>query len=554
MPLVVLGAILYYIFYIEIPELTQRNLSYAATHLASEIEGDFYTFGLKDAKTFFDTYELSDLNHLLTWFPGVLISFIEYPEVKAINYSNENGHVTKDPEIISKEFTAEIKNIITQKKYPYYGKLNLPQGKAYIFLQPIYLKGKLSGFIVAHQNQSYLSFILSDLFRVTGSVVLLLLLAGVGYGIHYLFLVDRRTIALTKSNWDLQRKLKAVLESAQIGVILIDREKTISYVNPMAEEFFKIISAEAIGKKYEEFIKNFLLTDDKTKSSLLIHTLQTGNPVLKKQITFKVDGKVRFGEVCTGVIYNFLGQMEGAFLLIQDITEKKQIEELNVKNQQLAAAGEIMSELTHELKNSFMVLKGLSKLCQDGRPELKMLDEEINRLYHLTLESLNLTKAYRAKKERIDFYKLVVESLALIDKEARKQKVKVETFLHYPPYFYGDRNLLKQALLNVFLNAVEAMEGGGCLKVYLDYNIKSKEMILTVADNGPGIPTELLQKVNQPFFTTKENGTGLGLPFTKRVVEFHLGKLTIKSEVGKGTWVIITLPVEEAMHGKAQVV
>ncbi|ABB14941.1 sensory box histidine kinase [Carboxydothermus hydrogenoformans Z-2901] len=551
LPLVVQGTVMYYFLYLEIPELSEKNLTYVAVHMAKEIEKDLTDIDINNL----EIAELNEINLILTHFPDMMISFIKYPNLEIIaHYSNKNGKLAKDNEIIGGVLTGEVKDIIIKKRYPYFGKLSLADGKAYVYLQPVYVKGELVGFVLTHQNRNYLSVVVGEILRLTGTVLFLMLLVGIGYSLHYVFLNDRRTIALTKSNWDLQRKLNAVLENAQTGIVLVDRDLTITYINPMAEDFFKISFAEAVGKQYDEFIKSYIITDEEKKSSFLVHTLKTGNTVYKKTITFKVLGEMRLGEVCTGIIQNNLGQIDGAFLFIQDITDKRQKEELAAKTLQLAAAGEIMSELTHELKNAFMVLTGLSKLCQDGRPELKMLDEEINRLYRLTTDFLSLTRAYRAKKERFDFQQLVVEVLALVDKEARKQKVKIETFLHYPPYLKGDRNLLKQALLNVLLNAVEAMEGGGVLKVYLDYNVKSQEIVLTVADSGPGIPPEILQKICQPFFTTKERGTGLGLPFTKRVVEYHLGKLMIKSEVGKGTWVIITLPVEENIHEKVQVV
>ena len=556
LPLVILGALLHYLFFTEIPEQTKKNLSFIAEHLAGNLEENLTVRGIKDPQIFFATLspkELTELKQFLSYFPEAMISFVSYPEGKVVaHFSNKNGQLNKDSELINKEATADLRDIIVKKKYPFYGRINLSEGKVYTYLQPVHLQGRLLGFYVIHQNKKLTSLGHNDITGIVGFALLLLLFGGIGYSLHYIFRSDYLTRDLVKSNWDLQRKLNAVLENALTGIIMINRQKAITYINPMAEKILKVKAETVLGKNYEDFVKKYLLSN--TNKSLLIETLDTGKPVFRKEITFKVNGEVKFGEVCTGVVFNILGQIDGAFLFIQDITEKRQKEELNAKNQQLAAAGEILAELTHELKNAFMVLRGLSKLCQDGRPELKMLDEEITRLYRLTQESLSLAKTHRAKRERFDFHNLVVETLALIDKEAKKYNVKVESFLHYPPYFSGDRNLLKQALLNVLLNAIEAMDMGGILKVYLDYNINNREMVLTVADSGPGIPQEILNKISQPFFTTKEKGTGLGLPFTRRVVEFHLGKLIIKSEVGKGTWVIITLPVEEEKIEASQVV
>ncbi|WP_307436690.1 ATP-binding protein [Bacillus sp. V2I10] len=113
------------------------------------------------------------------------------------------------------------------------------------------------------------------------------------------------------------------------------------------------------------------------------------------------------------------------------------------------------------------------------------------------------------------------------------------------PAVKGDENQLKQVLINLLKNAFDAMNKGG--NIIVDAQAKNDIVIITIADQGPGIPADLISQVTKPFFTTKEKGTGLGLVITEKIIRQHNGNITITSQIGEGTTVIISFPVSHSL-------
>lgn len=264
------------------------------------------------------------------------------------------------------------------------------------------------------------------------------------------------------------------------------------------------------------------------------------------------------------------GEIGGIVMFTENITERKnaegalqaKTEELRATTQQLwqaarlAGVGELAASIAHELNNplgtvSIRVEGMLAKTPLDDprRKPLEIIEQEVERMAGLVSNLLQFSRAGRDQVSTIDVCEEITKTIDLISHHLRKRQIQVETlFAPGLPDILADRQQLRQVFLNLFTNAADAMLTGGQLTLHA----RSGElpggipgMVIEVADTGSGIPTELLTKVFDPFFTTKDEdkGTGLGLAICKRIVEQHHGTVGIKSEVGRGTSVTLTLPI-----------
>ena len=220
------------------------------------------------------------------------------------------------------------------------------------------------------------------------------------------------------------------------------------------------------------------------------------------------------------------------------------------RQQQLCGLGEISASVGHEINNALTLLIGwldllLADFKEDPKlsPTLELLMGEANRIGQLTSNLLDVARGERQETKELDVQRVLDEVMGLVRYDMQHSNIELESNLpeRLPPIM-GSSGRLKQALLNLLLNARQAMPSGGRVTVSAE---KSDNGSLSVAveDTGCGIPDELQSRIFSPFFTTKANGTGLGLSVTRRIVEDHGGNLEMKSQVGKGTRFTLRLPM-----------
>ena len=214
----------------------------------------------------------------------------------------------------------------------------------------------------------------------------------------------------------------------------------------------------------------------------------------------------------------------------------------------LATIGELAAGAAHEIRNPLTTIKSslqfLESRCQE-ETEKKLLGvavRETDRIDEILTALLSFSRPSEIHKEPCDLVALLEESVALVSIQARAKSVEVRTsFPAAPVIVNADRSQVKQVFLNVFLNAVQAMDGGGTLSVE-DIILENGKTLVRVSDTGPGISEEDLDKVFDPFFTTKKGGTGLGLSICYTIVKAHGGEIELRSRLREGTTVLVTLP------------
>jgi signal transduction histidine kinase len=239
--------------------------------------------------------------------------------------------------------------------------------------------------------------------------------------------------------------------------------------------------------------------------------------------------------------------MIGAFGQFRDITDLKETEQLLRESEKLSVVGQLAAGVAHEIRNPLSTLRGFSQLlktkCKEHRHYFDIMITELDRINFIISEFLVL-----AKPQAVHFS---VKNLLIILREtvlafnARTSMNKVEIVIDDALdsfYIRCDENQIKQVFINILKNALEAMPQGG--RIFIKFATTDDDKVsIRFIDEGCGIPEDQLDKLGEPFFTTKATGTGLGLIVSKKIVHNHQGSITIKSEINKGTVVDVTLPL-----------
>ncbi len=221
----------------------------------------------------------------------------------------------------------------------------------------------------------------------------------------------------------------------------------------------------------------------------------------------------------------------------------------------LTALGELMSTTTHEFNNVLTTIINYAKLGlrhKDNETREKSFDKILlasNRAAKITATVLGLARNRKAGQEPTNLQELVENTLLLLEREMNKYRVTVDKSFRPVPEAYVNGNQIQQILLNLLINARQAMPGGGRVMIRLAYDAENDMVELVVRDNGQGIPADKLPKIFEPFYTTKsgpdasgKGGTGLGLSMCREIIEAHHGRIRVDSTVGKGTAFTLKLP------------
>ncbi|MGG0187148.1 ATP-binding protein [Bacillus rhizoplanae] len=236
-------------------------------------------------------------------------------------------------------------------------------------------------------------------------------------------------------------------------------------------------------------------------------------------------------------------------VMVRDITDKKKTAELLNKSDTLAAVGQLAAGVAHEVRNPLTVIKGFIQLLQNrikhDTEYFQLMISEIERIESIIHEFLSIAKPEICSFERKNLCSILKNVVSLINTKAIMTNIHIVCQPN-PDFLYIDccENQLKQVFINILQNSIEAMPNGGEI-IITAKKMTDNEVVICISDEGLGIPEERIIKLGEPFYSTKEKGTGLGLMISYKIIESHQGRIHIASKVGVGTSVEIYLPISQ---------
>jgi PAS domain S-box-containing protein len=355
------------------------------------------------------------------------------------------------------------------------------------------------------------------------------------------------------------------VESSDDAIISKTLDGTTMSWNAGAERIYGYPAAEALGHPI-----SFLIPPDRADElPAILERIRRGERINHfDTVRVRKDGQRIDVSLTVSPIKDAAGQILGASVIARDITEQKRAnEEIRVMTQQLwqaaklASVGELAASIAHELNNplatvSLRVESVLARTPVDDprRKALEIIDQETKRMGELVANLLQFSRRGDGQVSTLDIRQELTKAVELIHHHLRKRLITVvQEFAPDTPVIYTDRQKLRQVFLNLLTNASDAMPQGGTLTlraVPATLPNGKPAVLIEFADTGVGIPAEHLEKIMEPFFTTKEEGkgTGLGLAICRRVIQEGHGTIQITSEVGKETTVRIVLPVKNGSN------
>lgn len=260
-------------------------------------------------------------------------------------------------------------------------------------------------------------------------------------------------------------------------------------------------------------------------------------------VMLRKDGSTFIANVSIFPLKNDYGEVIAVVGIGRDVSENKKAEELLRKSEKLSLVGELAAGIAHEIRNPLTALKGFMQLLKAQNANyIDIMLVEIERINNIVNEFMSMAKPHSIKFVNINLKTLIEDVAAFMRPQALLHKVEIKVdFAIDIEEFVCEPNQLKQLLMNILKNAIEAMPDGGEVSLFAA-TAEDGHLRIQVTDQGQGMPEDALARLGEPFYSLKENGTGLGLAICHRIVEAHKGSLTFKSTLQRGTTVEICFP------------
>ncbi len=355
----------------------------------------------------------------------------------------------------------------------------------------------------------------------------------------------------------LESSSELLLNHLMASVVLLSPDEKILYMNPAAERLLGVSSDTAKNRRLTDFLR------DAEELYRAFHEVKDGGrTVFCHELKVQASGKSLLLQAEVAPL-GAPDQIKGVLVWMQQLSVAQVFQEESRMLDRLSMMGVLSSGLAHEIRNPLGGIRAAAEMLQremlssEHREYLTIIISEVDRLNQLMTRLLDFSKPKKLEKKEININQLLSELLVLHKEKMGQEKIALKKeFDPSLPSVEGDADLLKQAFLNIIKNALEAMEGGGLLHLSThfvsDYRMQLGEgppramAEITISDSGPGISAEHLASLFTPFFTTKPQGTGLGLILTQRIIKEHDGLLRVSSIAGEGTKFKVLLQLAES--------
>ncbi len=350
----------------------------------------------------------------------------------------------------------------------------------------------------------------------------------------------------------LKENLDQIMGTLQDGLILFTRDTRVVLVSASAERFVARPRGEILGHMVEN-----IFTDASKLGRIVLDAFALHRRIPQREIELESGRRIQ-------IALEFIserGERIGALLTMRDAESVRRIENEIELSRRLAAIGRLTSGVAHEVKNPInsivvhleLLREKMREADPDTRRHMDIIGSEIHRLDRVVQTLVDFNRPIELRLSDCDLRQIAEDVALLASPEAARQGVTVESeFGDEPLPVSADTDLIKQALLNVVLNGVQAMGNGGVLTIRAARDETSASVV--VQDHGSGISPEIRDKIFNLYFTTKKAGSGIGLAMTYRVLQLHNGTLDFVTEVGRGTTFRLVLPLTRTEEQQKEVV
>lgn len=363
-------------------------------------------------------------------------------------------------------------------------------------------------------------------------------------------LVEKKNISLNRLDEELNRYImlenytNSIIESIKSGVIAVNSDMLITMANRGSKRLLGV-DGECIGQNFIEAFTCCESVANKIKMSF-----QTDKPSDSIELTVNIKGREKDIRINTYPL-NFGSIKKGLVIIIDDVTEVKKLQKELMRSEKLAALGELSSGVAHEIRNPLGIIKAIEQTMKkelegnrEAIKELEIIDEEVERANKVVMALMEFGRPTKGEKTIHSVDSVIEDVLTVANKYIMQHKVNVIFNKTDDTTSFIDKELIKQAFINIIFNAVQAMPDGGKLTIST-FNVQGLYIKITFEDTGTGIKPENLEKIFNPFYTTKEEGTGLGLSIVHTIIEDHNGTISVSSKEGFGTKFEIMLPIRK---------
>ena len=334
-----------------------------------------------------------------------------------------------------------------------------------------------------------------------------------------------------------------LVEKMPIGLVALDAGRRIASFNHVAQSILGFPPDKAVGRQARQVLPAELWQ--------VVERLEKGKEAIEEELDCSFSDGSR---IPVAVSASMLGDESGAplglVLLLKDLREIEALRKQIQRNQRLVSVGRLAAGVAHEIRNPLSSIKGFATYFQErhrDKPEdlqiASIMIQEVDRLNRVIGQLLDFARPVKITPKPVAVKKLMEKSIKMIEQQASEKGIVVQSRV-MPPIetVRVDEDRINQVLLNLYLNALDAMETGGQLAIEVAPSGQNGEFAIKVSDTGCGIPKDTVSQIFDPYYTTKPVGTGLGLAIAHNIIDAHGGRITVESRPGQGTVFTVTLP------------
>jgi two-component system, sporulation sensor kinase E len=338
-----------------------------------------------------------------------------------------------------------------------------------------------------------------------------------------------------------EQRYKSLFQHNPDPICSFDRHGHCTSVNPAIFSMTGYTEAELLNKS----IHHLIIPEHLERwHEQFAGTLRGQNHLYEITFLHKNGGLVELSILNVPIVVN--GEMNGVYMIGKDISERKRAEEMLIRSEKLSVVGQLAAGVAHEIRNPLTSLKGFVQLMQSKisgfESYFDIMKDELERINFIVSEFLVIAKPQSVLYQPKDAKLILQNTIVLLGSQAMIHNVDLVTEADDNLALINcDENQIKQVFINILNNSIESMSEGGRILMEL-HGVDEHHIMIRFTDQGCGIPEERIPRLGEPFYTTKEKGTGLGLMVTFKIIENHGGRMRIHSKVGVGTIVEIVMP------------